>query len=114
MCTICGTALGLSQSPAADRQRAFIQRLIDEGRSKQEIKDALVAEYGPEVLATPGASGFDLAAWLVPIVGIGLATIGIGVGVRRWRRAGSGSPDARPLSQADSDRLDADLARYDG
>ena len=29
-------------------------------------QDALVAEFGPEVLAVPEAEGFDLAAWLVP------------------------------------------------
>ena len=32
-----------------------------EGKDKQQIKDALVAEYGPGVLADPPSSGFDLA-----------------------------------------------------
>ena len=66
MCPICGTPLNLAAAPQAERERAFIRRLIARGQSKEEIKDALVREYGPEVLATPESDGFDLAAWAVP------------------------------------------------
>ena len=73
MCTICGTLLAESDSPQADRERALIRKLIAQGEDKDQIKDALVAEYGPRVLATPSGHGFDLLAWLVPGVGILLA-----------------------------------------
>jgi cytochrome c-type biogenesis protein CcmH len=113
MCPICGTTLQLSQSPQADRERAFIQRLIAEGRTKEEIKDALVAEYGPEVLALPESEGFDLAAWLVPGLAILAAALGIGVGLWRWRRARRHAPTTPALDPADGERLDSDMARYD-
>jgi cytochrome c-type biogenesis protein CcmH len=119
MCTTCGTLLELSGSPQADRERAFIQRQIEQGKTKSEIEDALVANYGPEVLATPDDSGFDLAAWLVPGLAILLAAIAIAIGLRRWRRAGRARAaeeppaEATPLSESDKERLDADLARYD-
>ena len=118
MCPICGTALNLSGAPQADRERAFIRRQIAAGRTKDQIKDALVAQYGEEVLAEPPKSGFDLTAWLVPGVAIVVAAIAIALGLRRWRRAGrseSGQPPgaAPPLDPADAERLDADLARYD-
>lgn len=115
MCPICGTTLGLSEAPQADRQRAFIRELIAEGKTKDEIKDALVAEYGEEVLAVPGTSGFDLAAWIVPGAIILAALVGIGVGLRRWRSRGGGEPPgaSRRLAPADDQRLEADLARYD-
>jgi cytochrome c-type biogenesis protein CcmH/NrfF len=118
MCPICGTALNLSGAPQADRERAFIRRQIAAGRTKDEIKDALVAQYGEEVLAEPPRSGFDLTAWLVPIAAIAIAAIAIGLGLRRWRRAGraEGGPRPRagaPLDPAEAERLDADLARYD-
>jgi cytochrome c-type biogenesis protein CcmH len=112
MCPICGTALELAQAPQAERQRAFIRRLIDEGRSKEEIKDALVAEYGPEVLAVPESEGFDLAAWLVPAAALLAALAAIGVAFRRWRSRPA--PPSQPdISAAESERLDADLARHD-
>ncbi len=118
MCPICGTALNLSASPQADRERAFIRRQIAAGKTKDQIKDELVAQYGTRVLAEPPKSGFDLTAWLVPGVAILIAAIAIALGLRRWRRAardGDGSPPAGgpPLDPADAERLDADLARYD-
>jgi cytochrome c-type biogenesis protein CcmH len=117
MCPVCGTALNLAAAPQADREREFIRRQIAAGKTKEEIKDALVAEYGTEVLAEPPKSGFSLTAWLVPIAAILAAAIAIALGLRRWRRAGRGgdgpgSPD-RPLDQSERERLDADLARYD-
>ena len=116
MCPICGTLLELSQSPQAQRERAFIRALIVRGKSKQQIKDALVAEYGQEVLALPDNSGFDLAAYLVPIFAFVVAAIALALGIMRWRRssaAGPRPPDPPAPSADDSERLDADLARYD-
>ena len=115
MCPICGTTLQLSQSPQAERERVFIQRLVDQGASKDEVKDALVAEYGDEVLAMPETEGFDLAAWLVPAGVILAAAVGIGFGLRRWRedRAALGEEESAGIGQADRKRLDEDIARYD-
>jgi len=118
MCPVCGTLLELAESPQAQREKAFVSRLVAEGRSKDEIKDALVAEYGTEVLALPQGSGFDLSAYLVPIVAFVVAVIALAVGVLRWRRAGRSHDREEPatgagLSAEDSERLDADLARYD-
>ncbi len=89
MCPVCGTFLQLAESPQAQRERVFINRLIDEGKTEAEIKDALVAEYGDEVLALPPGSGFSLSAYLVPIVAFLVAIAALAVGVLRWRRAGS-------------------------
>ena len=116
MCPICGTLLELSDSPQARREKAFIAEMIAEGKSKAEIKDALVDEYGPDVLALPEGSGFDLSAYLVPAVALLAAAVALAVGVARWRRHGAaaGRP-RRETAPADEDaaRLDADIARYD-
>ena len=40
MCPICGTLLNLSHAPAAERERVYIRKLIAQGKSKDEIKDA--------------------------------------------------------------------------
>jgi cytochrome c-type biogenesis protein CcmH len=119
MCPICGTLLELAESPQAQRERVFVKRLIAQGRTKAEIKDALVAQYGRRVLALPGGSGFDLSAYLVPAIAFVLAAIALALGVRRWRRAGkppgaggSSPPNKGPQGE-DAERLEADLARYD-
>ena len=68
MCLECGTALNVSNSEVADQEREYIAELIAQGKTKQEVKDALVAEYGPRVLAEPSDDGFELTAWLVPLL----------------------------------------------
>jgi cytochrome c-type biogenesis protein CcmH len=116
MCPVCGTLLQLAESPQALREKAFIRRLIAEGKTEAQVKDALVAEYGEEVLALPQGSGFSLSAYVVPIVAFVVAAIALALGVLRWRRAGGGggksSGPAGPKGD-DAQRLDADLARYD-
>jgi len=117
MCPVCGTALNLSFSPQADRERAFIQREINEGKTKEQIKDDLVVQYGTDVLAEPPKSGFDLTAWLVPGVAILIAAVAIAVGLWRWRRAGRAreavaAPEGA-LDPSERERLDSDIARYD-
>ena len=113
MCTICGTLLAESDSPQADRERALIRQLIARGKDKDQIKDALVAEYGPRVLATPSGHGFDLLAWLVPGVGILLAGGAIGYFALSRSRRRSGEPDPPALDASERSRLDEDMARYD-
>jgi cytochrome c-type biogenesis protein CcmH/NrfF len=117
MCVECGTALNVSTSPVADQEREFIRRRIAEGKSKAEIKAALVEEYGPRVLAVPEGGGFDVAAWLVPGVLCLAALLGVGVAALHWRRRPSAAPgsdeDADDLDPDDAQRLDADLAAYD-
>jgi len=114
MCPVCGTSLGLAtESPQAQRERAFIQAQIDDCKSKDEIKDALVAEFGDEVLALPDDNGFDLAAYLVPLAILLGAGIAITVGVRRWRARPAAAANGPVASSRESKRLDDDLARYD-
>jgi cytochrome c-type biogenesis protein CcmH/NrfF len=119
MCPICGTLLELAESPQAERERVFISGLIAEGRTKSEIKDELVAQYGDRVLALPKGSGFDLSAYVVPAVAFLLAAAAVAVSVWRWRnrprRSGSDDGDPPPMAPSgeEAERLDADLARYD-
>jgi cytochrome c-type biogenesis protein CcmH len=113
MCTICGTLLAESDSPQAERERALIRRLIDRGETKDQIKDALVAQYGPRVLATPSGHGFDLAAWIVPGLVIALVIAGLAVGATKLvRRPRPPEPEA-PLDPGDEARLERDISSFD-
>jgi cytochrome c-type biogenesis protein CcmH len=115
MCPVCGTPLGLAQeAPQAQDQRDYIQELIAQCKSKDEIKQALVAEYGESVLALPGDQEDDdfgdVLVYVVPAVGIALAAGGIAFAVLRWRRR----PQARGAGVTpDGTRLDDDMDRYD-
>lgn len=119
MCPICGTLLELAESPQAKREKVFVAKLVAEGKSKAEVKDALVAQYGPSVLALPKASGFDLSAYLVPILGLVVAVVVLAFSVLRWRRSGrANEPSVKDATAdapqgEDAERLEADLSRYD-
>jgi cytochrome c-type biogenesis protein CcmH len=120
MCPVCGTPLGVaSDAPQAQRERAYIERLIASCKSKDEVKQALVAEFGDSVLALPGDQGDDdfgdVLVYVVPALGILLAAGGIGFAVLRWRRRGDGPGGRRgnALAGAEGSRLDDDMERYD-
>jgi len=117
MCPVCGTPLGLAtEAPQANRERAFIQDLVDDCLTKDQVKDRLVAEYGSEVLATPGDSGFDLAAYLVPALAVLLGAGAVTAAALQWRRSRRAGPAGRPAADAHdpgaSKRLQDDMDRY--
>lgn len=119
MCPICGTLLGLSQAPAADRQRIFMRKLIAEGKDEQEIKDALVAEYGPQVLGMPDDERVNFWVYVVPLAGLILGAVGVLWAGLKWRRtkapaaAAAGASAPAGPSGADAARLDRELDDYD-
>ncbi len=117
MCVTCKIPLMVADSQQADREREYIKGLIGEGKTEAQVESALVGQYGPAVLALPKASGFDLAAYLVPLAAvIGLAGV-LMLLLPRWRtraRVQAGKqPDTPTLGAADAARLDADLARFE-
>lgn len=119
MCPVCGTTLELaSEAPQAINERELIRELIAEGKTKEEIKDELIAEFGPEVIAEPSTEGFDLAAWIVPGLAVLIAAVVAFVALRRWRGNSRSlsereSAHADPTTAADRRRLDEDLKRYE-
>jgi cytochrome c-type biogenesis protein CcmH len=116
MCLECGTALNVSTSDVADQERDFIAELIAEGRTKAQVKAALVDEYGPRVLAEPRDDGFQLTAWLVPLLAALAALVLVALVARRWRgtsRAAAPDTGGAALDPDDEQRLDAELAAFD-
>jgi cytochrome c-type biogenesis protein CcmH len=128
MCVTCNVPLNIAESPQADDQRALIRSLIAQGRTKEQIKQELVAQYGSYVLALPDKDGFGITAYLIPLALGALVLTALALLVPRWRRrpavgiqragraSGAVTAGGHPsgLSAADAKRLDEDLARYDG
>jgi cytochrome c-type biogenesis protein CcmH/NrfF len=118
MCTTCGVPLAVAESAQAERERDYVRSLIAKGETKAQIKRDLVAQYGPQVLALPKSSGFNLAVYLVPIALVLAVAAMLAVALPRWRRrttTAAATTNAAPtISAAESDRLDDDLAHYRG
>lgn len=113
VCPVCETTLDQSTAPVAERMKAFIRVRIAAGDSEQEIKDALVAEFGPEVLAEPPGGGFGLLAWLLPLGALVAGAIVVAVLIRRWSRRGPPGADAEQLDPQLERLVDDELARFD-
>ena len=116
MCVSCEIPLNTAESAQADKQRDLIRALIAHGRSKEQIKAALVTEYGRDVLALPDDSGFGVTAYVIPLALGALLAGGLVVLLPRWRRrtpASFAAADAPALSDVESSRLDDELARYE-
>src|SRR3954453_22035589 len=111
MCPVCGVPLGLAtEAPQAQAERDFIQREAESCKSKQQIKDELVAQFGDRVLALPPDKGFNLAAYLVPaaIVLVGIAAVTT-LALKRRRNPRSPASATPALAADDAARLEADL-----
>ena len=82
-------------SAEADQMRAGIRALLQEGKTKDEILDFYVAQYGQAILAKPPYRGFNLLAYALP--GVFLLFLGGGLA---WVLASSRRrPALAPLSK---------------
>ena len=117
MCPTCKTTLDQSTAPIADRIRQFISARIAAGDTKSEIKRKLVLQFGPAVLAEPSKHGFNLLAWVLPLVGLGVGALALGALSWRWSRGRGPPPPPAGGSTLDPElerRIDEELARFDG
>jgi cytochrome c-type biogenesis protein CcmH len=113
-CPSCGTSLDVSSAPAAEAIKAFVREQAAQGKTEGEIKDALVAEFGREVLATPPKEGFDLLAWLVPALAVAIGLAAIPVLTRLWaRRRREDVPEGPAASPEELERLQRELDRIE-
>ena len=115
MCVTCKIPLNVAESPQADRERAYIQSLIDRRQDEAQIKPALVGQYGATVLGLPSDHGFGIAAYLVPLAAVLALARLLAVLLPRWRRRSRGGAGEPPVAAGarDAARLESDLARFD-
>ncbi len=111
-CPTCNTPLDVSSSAAAEAIKDFIRTRVAKGQSKEQILGALEAEFGREVLATPPKKGFDLVAWLVPIILVVAALCVIPFVTRAWARKRAEDAPLPPISAEDAARLEDELKNH--
>jgi cytochrome c-type biogenesis protein CcmH len=119
MCPTCKTTLDQSESPAARRIKSVLRERVAACAPEQQIKDELVRDFGPAVLAAPPREGFHWLAWLLPLAGLLAAAAVISMLIWRWSRsrpeeAAAESNGRPPLDPELERRLDRELARFDG
>jgi cytochrome c-type biogenesis protein CcmH len=107
----CGSGIPLKKE---------IAEQIATGASANQVIAYFEKKYGEKILSAPTTRGFNLAAWTVPFVALGLGGALIGLVLVRWRREtpehATGADVAAPSSAASPElraRLQRELERFD-
>ena len=87
-CPTCRSqSVAESEAPIAKEMRADIARRVESGETDDEIRDFLRSRFGEEIELRPSASGVTGLVWVIPVVAMVLASVGLAMVFRRWRRS---------------------------
>ena len=79
-CPVCqGVRLDACEQKVCQQMRDMIDQLLLDGKTKDEIINEFVVQYGVVILGEPPKQGFNLMAWLMPI-----ALVLAGLGFAFW------------------------------
>src|SRR5271167_3726429 len=110
MCGGCEDSAGLCNHPGgtfsgpcetARSMQKDLDAHVTKGESDDQILQAMVEQYGPTVLVEPPKKGFDLLAWIMPIVVPLIALVLVWQVVRRWRHKATLVPAGGPQVSAE-------------
>lgn len=109
------------ESPTVTALRLELRQRITSGQSVAEVERALIAQYGPSIIAVPVARDPRGGLSLALAVLLAVSAAALVLAARRWMRrssvmASEPSEDAPNLAARDAldQRIDAELARLDG
>jgi len=108
-----GLTLADCPSPNAFELRKDIQACLERGESRESIVDALVAQYGTELLSDPSDTPIGRVVWGVPFLLAVLAAGVLAILVRRMTRGQQAETAAGAEPAAVRERLDEELAALD-
>jgi cytochrome c-type biogenesis protein CcmH len=116
MC-VCGCNQLLSacnhfHCPSSGPMLADLGRQIDAGKSDDEVVAYFVEKYGATVLAAPPASGFNLAAWIMPFAALAVGAFAAIYFVRRFRSRWAEAPSANADVAKYQDKLEEELKKF--
>jgi cytochrome c-type biogenesis protein CcmH len=103
-------------SAEADQIRTGIRTMLASGKTRQQILDAYVAQYGERILAEPPARGFKASLYVLPWIFLLLGGAVVFVAIRRLqsaRPAEAASEAPAPIDDPYAERLDEELRDLD-
>lgn len=99
-CPTCvGQSVAQSDAPASLAIRAEIERRIGLGETDADIRRAMAARFGPDILLSPSSSGLSGLLWLLPLAAAAACLMVLAVTLRQWlgRRPSTATDDDRRL-----------------
>ena len=105
-CLVCqNETLAASQAELAVDLRRQIARMLEQGQSRQQVIDFMVARYGDFVLYRPPLGGRTLLLWFGPFVLLVAAVVGMLLHIRKRRQLVAGAATWTPEQEQRARRL---------
>ena len=104
-CNASVTECNMLQCHFSDPVRQELLTMVEAGRSDNEIMDAMVGEYGKDILQKPPAEGFYMLSYVMPYAGLAFGLGLIGLLIRFYMRR-------RPEAQAAGGQASPELTRF--
>jgi cytochrome c-type biogenesis protein CcmH len=96
-CPVCaGESVAESNAEISKDIRKEIATRVEQGESDDEIRSALSANFGGDILLNPPSSGVGGLVWILPVVLLVVSFAGLAVAFRRWSE-----PLADEVTEAD-------------
>jgi cytochrome c-type biogenesis protein CcmH len=87
-CPVCqGLSIQDSPSELAQSMRSLVRDQLAQGKSPEQVKAYFVSKYGEWILLSPPPHGFNLLAYLFPVLVVVGGGALIVLAVRRWTSA---------------------------
>jgi cytochrome c-type biogenesis protein CcmH len=108
-CPQCaGQSVAESDVAVSREIRREIAQRVEQGETDDQIRAYFSSAFGPDAILTPPTDGVSGLVWVLPVVAVVAALVGLGVAFRRWSSVPS-------IHATDDDRALVDLAlRNDG
>jgi cytochrome c-type biogenesis protein CcmH len=120
ICYACpGEPLNIDRCGGGDQMRAAIDRMLAEGKGKEEILAVFVEEFGDEILTAPPKKGFNLVAYAAPFVGLVIGAAVASLLVGKWAAAGrrsvksDGHKADEPLDEEMQGKIEEELKKLE-
>ncbi|MDZ7362663.1 MAG: cytochrome c-type biogenesis protein CcmH [candidate division KSB1 bacterium] len=115
----CLGGMTCSESRTVSKQ---VATLLQNGKGKAEVLQAMVAQYGEKILAAPTKEGFNLTAWILPFVALAVGGLIVARIISHWKQqtpqkmpaaAPVANPEEKTALDPYQERLERELREYD-
>lgn len=113
----CLGGMTCSESRAVSKE---VASMLETGKNKPEVLQAMVVKYGERILAAPTKEGFNLTAWILPFVALVVGGFIVAKVIAGWKQQAQrtvSTPAAKAEEHASADpyqeRLERELREYD-
>jgi cytochrome c-type biogenesis protein CcmH len=86
----CGEILTGCTCETGKAMKAYVDREVKGGKSKDQVEAALVSQYGEVILGAPKAKGFNMVVWIAPFVVTVAGFLIASLVLVRWTRRRAG------------------------